>query len=106
MAAWIGSVVILISVVAGRIVPSFTRNWLAKRGAPNLPSSHGMVDRLALGVLHLGLLGWAFDLEARYVGAFLLLGAALICGGCCAGAAVPRVRNRYFWFCTSVMAGW
>ncbi len=73
----LAAVVILISVVAGRIVPSFTRNWLAKRGAPNLPSSHGMVDRLALGVLHLGLLGWAFDLEARYVGALMMLGAAL-----------------------------
>jgi uncharacterized protein involved in response to NO len=73
----LAAVVILISVVAGRIVPSFTRNWLAKRGAPNLPSSHGLVDRVALGVLHLGFLGWAFDLAARYVGAVLLLGAAL-----------------------------
>ena len=36
-----------------------------------------MVDRVALGILHLGLLGWAFDLDARYVGAALLLGAAL-----------------------------
>ena len=73
----LAAVIILISVVAGRIVPSFTRNWLAKRGASELPSSHGLVDRVALGILHLGLLGWAFDLEARYVGAVLLLGAAL-----------------------------
>jgi uncharacterized protein involved in response to NO len=73
----LAAVIILISVVAGRIVPSFTRNWLAKRGASELPSSHGVVDRVALGILHLGLLGWAFDLEGRYVGAVLLLGAAL-----------------------------
>jgi len=73
----VAAVIILISVVAGRIVPGFTRNWLAKRGASNLPSSHGWVDRIALGILHLGLLGWAFDLKARYVGAILLLGAAL-----------------------------
>ena len=72
----LAAVIILISVVAGRIVPSFTRNWLAKRGASNLPSSHGLVDRVALGILHLGLLGWAFDLDARFVGAALLFGAA------------------------------
>jgi uncharacterized protein involved in response to NO len=71
------AVIILISVVAGRIIPSFTRNWLAKRGASKLPSAHGLIDRAALGVLHLGLLGWAFDLEAHAVGAILLLGAAL-----------------------------
>jgi uncharacterized protein involved in response to NO len=73
----LAAVIILISVVAGRIVPSFTRNWLAKHGAPDFPSSHGVVDRSALGILHLGLLGWACDLAPNYVGAVLLLGAAL-----------------------------
>lgn len=71
------AVIILISVVAGRIVPSFTRNWLTKHGASTLPAAHGLVDRVALGILHLGLLGWAFDLDARYVGSMLLLGAGL-----------------------------
>ena len=72
----LAAVVILISVVAGRIVPSFTRNWLAKRGASELPSASGRIDRVALGVLHLGLLGWALDLEGHYVGPLLLAGAA------------------------------
>ena len=73
----LAAVIILVSVLAGRIVPSFTRNWLAKRSASALPASHGLVDRIALGTLHLGLLGWAFDLEARYVGGVLLVGAML-----------------------------
>jgi uncharacterized protein involved in response to NO len=73
----LAAVIILLSVVAGRIVPSFTRNWLAKRGASGLPSAHGMIDRIALGILHLGLLGWAFEPDIRGVGALLLLGAAL-----------------------------
>jgi uncharacterized protein involved in response to NO len=73
----LAAVVILISVVAGRIVPSFTRNWFANRGASELPSAHGVIDRIALGVLHLGLLLWAFDPDSRGVGALLLLGAAL-----------------------------
>ena len=73
----LSAVIVLISVVAGRIVPSFTRNWLAKRGDPDLPAVHGWIDRAALGALHMGLLGWAFFPGFSAVGVFLLLGAAL-----------------------------
>jgi uncharacterized protein involved in response to NO len=73
----IAAVIILISVVAGRIVPAFTRNWLAKRENAGLPGSHGWIDRAALGVLHAGLLGWAFLPAFHPVGLLLLLGAAL-----------------------------
>jgi uncharacterized protein involved in response to NO len=72
----IASVVILISVVAGRIVPSFTRNWMAKRGF-DLPAPHGLVDRTALGVLHTGLLAWVFLPAADAVGLILVAGGAL-----------------------------
>jgi uncharacterized protein involved in response to NO len=73
----LAAVLILISVVAGRIVPSFTRNWLAKQGSSDLPAAHGIPDRIALGVLHLGLLGWAFWPTFQPVGALLLVGAAV-----------------------------
>ncbi len=71
----LATIIILISVVAGRIVPSFTRNWLAKRGAARLPSSYGIVDRIALCVLPVALLGWVSDLMPRFSGTMLLLGA-------------------------------
>lgn len=45
----LGVIILLVSLIGGRIVPSFTRNWLAKRGERKLPSSFGMTDRLALG---------------------------------------------------------
>jgi uncharacterized protein involved in response to NO len=73
----IAAVIVLISVVAGRIVPSFTRNWLAKRKYPNLSAAHGLVDRVALGALHIGLIGWAFLPAFRPIGLLLLFGAAL-----------------------------
>jgi uncharacterized protein involved in response to NO len=63
--------------VAGRIVPSFTRNWLTKRGDSSLPAVHGRIDRAALGVLHTGLLGWAVFPAVRLVGLVLVLGAFL-----------------------------
>ena len=52
----LAAVIVLISVVAGRIVPSFTRNWLLKRRAVHLPAVPGVIDRAALGTLHAGLL--------------------------------------------------
>ena len=73
----LAAVIALISVVAGRIVPSFTRNWLAKHRTSDLPAVHGWTDRAALGVLHTGLLGWAFLPGFHPLGLLLLLGAML-----------------------------
>jgi len=73
----LAAVIVLISVVAGRIVPSFTRNWLAKRRISDLPAVHGWIDQAALGVLHAGLFGWAFLPGFHPNGLLLLLGAML-----------------------------
>jgi len=73
----LAAVVVLISVVAGRIVPSFTRNWLAKRRVTDPPAVHGWIDQAALGVLHAGLFGWAFFPAFHPIGPLLLLGAML-----------------------------
>ena len=73
----LATVIVLISVMAGRIVPSFTRNWLAKRPGSELPGGHGWVDKLALGILHAGLIGWAFLPAFWPVGLLLLVGAAI-----------------------------
>jgi uncharacterized protein involved in response to NO len=67
----------LISVIGGRIVPAFTGNWLAARGAERRPAAKGWVDRLALGTLHAGLVAWVALPAAGPVGALLLLAAAV-----------------------------
>jgi uncharacterized protein involved in response to NO len=69
--------IVLISVVGGRIVPAFTRNWLARRRPDALPALAGPVDRAALGALHAGFFAWAFLPASQAVGGMLLLGAAL-----------------------------
>ncbi|MBT6430334.1 MAG: NnrS family protein [Rhodospirillaceae bacterium] len=43
--------VILVAVIGGRIVPSFTRNWLVRQGAEKLPAPMGRFDILALAAL-------------------------------------------------------
>ncbi|HUI22149.1 MAG TPA: NnrS family protein [Methylocella sp.] len=73
----LAAIVVLISVVGGRIIPSFTSNWLAKHGTARLPALPRWVDRCALGSLHAGLVGWAFFPGFRPLGMLLLLAAAL-----------------------------
>jgi uncharacterized protein involved in response to NO len=55
----------LISLVGGRIIPSFTRNWLAKtrREAP-APASAARFDVVALAITGLALLIWAVAPDA------------------------------------------
>lgn len=68
---------VLVSVVSGRITPSFTRNWLVKQKATELPAPHGKVDKLALASLHASLLAWVFLPDTPAIGAALLAAAAL-----------------------------
>jgi uncharacterized protein involved in response to NO len=49
--------IVLITLIGGRIIPSFSRNWLARHGAPRLPKSFGTFDHLTL-VATLGTLAW------------------------------------------------
>ncbi|NNG02641.1 MAG: NnrS family protein [Inquilinus sp.] len=46
----LGLVALLIALVGGRIVPSFTRNWLARQKADALPAPFGRLDAAALFV--------------------------------------------------------
>lgn len=69
------AILILISVVGGRIVPTFTRNWLVARRCIRLPAPAGAVDRVSLGLLHASLLTWVFAPPVSSVG-IALLGAS------------------------------
>lgn len=73
----LATILILISVVGGRIVPSFTRNWLTRRGENRLPPPVQLLDRVSLAVLHAALLTWAIVPAVRASGVALLVGAAL-----------------------------
>ena len=50
--------VMLISLIGGRIVPSFTRNWLAQRGAARLPVPFGRADGAVLVLTFVTLALW------------------------------------------------
>lgn len=75
----IAALAVLITLVGGRIVPSFTRNWLAKRGEPRLPRPFGRLDRLAILASIAAGLAWTLAPEASASGVLALLAA--ISGG-------------------------
>lgn len=52
-------VLVLISLIGGRIIPSFTRNWLAKQGlSASLPTQPGRFDVVVIAVTAVAFLAW------------------------------------------------
>jgi uncharacterized protein involved in response to NO len=71
-------VVLMISLIGGRIIPSFTRNWLARRvSEERLPGQPGRFDFSVIGFTALALAAWIAAPEARLSGALLLLAGLL-----------------------------
>ena len=54
----IGVVTLLISLIGGRIIPSFTRNWLVKFNPGRLPVPFGRFDGAVIGCSALALISW------------------------------------------------
>ena len=74
----LGAAVMLIGLIGGRIVPSFTRNWLAQRGETRLPvPPMQRFDRVALGVLGFSLVLWVAAPEHQLAGIALLVSGVL-----------------------------
>lgn len=53
-----GVVVLLIALIGGRIIPSFTRNWLVKFNPGRLPVPFGRFDGAVIGCSALALVSW------------------------------------------------
>jgi len=60
----IGVILLLITLIGGRIIPSFTRNWLARRPPGPLPTPFGRFDVACLGVGTLTIACWIADPHA------------------------------------------
>jgi uncharacterized protein involved in response to NO len=71
------AVLMLIAVIGGRIIPSFTRNWLARQGSPVLPVPMNRFDQVSLVLLFAALLSWCLP-EPDDTAGYALLAAGLI----------------------------
>ncbi|MBS0562691.1 MAG: NnrS family protein, partial [Proteobacteria bacterium] len=69
---------ILIALIGGRIVPAFTRNWLAAHGATApVPAAFGRLDRIVLIATAAALAAWTIDPTTGVAGV-LLIAAGLL----------------------------
>lgn len=73
----IAAILLLIMLIGGRIIPSFTRNWLARQSPGRLPQPFGRFDMAAIGAAGVVLGAWIVAPGAS-VTAWLAVGAALL----------------------------
>ncbi len=74
----LGAAIMLIAVIGGRIVPSFTRNWLVRKRPGRLPvPPMQLFDKIALLTLFAALLAWIAAPEAQPA-AWLMFAAGLL----------------------------
>jgi uncharacterized protein involved in response to NO len=73
----IAIVVMLISLIGGRIIPSFTANWLRRRQAETLPVPFSRFDGATLGLSALAVAAWAVAGLNAISGAALIFAAVL-----------------------------
>ena len=71
-------VVLMISLIGGRIVPSFTRNWMAKRGlSQGLPTQPGRFDLFVIGATACAFLAWITAPPGMLTGGLLVAAGVL-----------------------------
>ena len=73
----IAVIVMLIVVVGGRIVPSFTRNWLARENPGRLPAPFARFDVVTIAVTAVALVLWVVQPAGQLVAAALILAGVL-----------------------------
>ena len=72
----VATLALLIGLVGGRIVPSFTRNWLARRGDKDTPPGFDRFDRAAMLLTAAALAGWIGWPDSPVAGTLLVVAGA------------------------------
>jgi uncharacterized protein involved in response to NO len=73
----IAAILILIMLIGGRIVPSFTRNWLVRENPGRLPLPFGTFDRIAIAFSAIALSCWVVLPRGTVPGTALIIAAIL-----------------------------
>jgi len=75
----VATLLLLIALIGGRIIPSFTRNWLAKaRPAGRMPAPHSALDWACLATGAVGLIAWAAAPDAPASSVLAIAGGAAL----------------------------
>jgi uncharacterized protein involved in response to NO len=87
----VAALLLLITLIGGRIIPSFTRNWLARMNPGALPAPADRSDVAAIIVTAIALAGWIAAPTAA------LVGWALLAAGLAQAARLARWRGWRAW---------
>lgn len=87
----VAAAIMLIMLIGGRIVPSFTRNWLARENPGRLPVQFGTFDAASLAVSAAALLAWIAAPQ------WTATGAALIAAGLIQAVRLARWAGDRTW---------
>ncbi len=74
----VATIVTLIALIGGRVVPEFTRNWLVRRGTSKLPPQHNRFDSAVIAATAAAAVAWTIVGDHPLVGAFLGLAAVAL----------------------------
>ncbi|HET9067416.1 MAG TPA: NnrS family protein [Amaricoccus sp.] len=74
----LGAAGLMIALIGGRIVPSFTRNWLVRTRRSPLPASFGRLDRAALALTAAAAVAWVAVPGHAVTGVLLLVAGVLL----------------------------
>ena len=89
----ISAIVVLIVIIGGRIIPSFTRNWLVKFNPGRLPAPFSRFDVAIIVFTALVLLGWTFVPSRTGTGIALIVAAVLNAARLARWAGVRTFRD-------------
>jgi uncharacterized protein involved in response to NO len=73
----IAAAILLITLIGGRIIPSFTRNWLARQAPGRLPAPFDRFDGVAMAAGGLALGSWVVLPDHRITASLALVAAVL-----------------------------
>jgi uncharacterized protein involved in response to NO len=90
----VAAIVILIMLIGGRIVPSFTSNWLSRKNPGRLPLPFGRFDMVSIAISALALFLWVVMPEGRWTGSALFVASALQCVRLARWAGERTARER------------
>ena len=72
----LGAAILLIMIIGGRIIPSFTHNWLVRENPGRLPVAFNRLDMMIIAVSAASLIAWTFLPALSGTGILLIVAAA------------------------------
>ena len=93
----IATIVMLIALIGGRVVPEFTRNWLMQHGVAKLPAERDRFDSVTMAATVAAALAWTLVGDHPLVGALLGLAAIALAARLARWCSLSTMSESLLW---------